>query len=561
MLKTLHIENVAVIEKADVELAPGLNVLTGETGAGKTIVIDSLGAVLGGRTSKDLVRSGANSASITAVFSSENVQSWCEENGIEPEDEEIFIMRRISSDGKNTCRVNGIPVSVSQLRELGRLLLDIHGQNDGQKLLDEKFHRQYLDSFGKMEETLREYQKEYSKYTDIKKEIESLDMDEREKQIRIDTLRFQTDELRRAEIRPGEREEKTKRRDLLQNAGKLSGAVDDAFFALYGSDRADGAISLISQAKYSVFSATRYSDEFSEIEKSLTDMEYTAQDIAEQLRDIRESLDFSPEELDELESRLALLRKLSVKYGDSEEEMLQYLERCEEELDSIEYSADKIERLHKELEKQHKITLKAAEKLSSERAKAAKELEERIRSELASLSMPKVQFKVRIEKLDEVTASGMDEVRFEMSANAGEKPGRISKIASGGELSRIMLAMKNVLAENDTVETMVFDEIDTGVSGIAAQRVGEKLASLARGKQVICVTHLPQIAVMADDHYEIKKEESEGRTYTKITKLDSRGRNMEIARLTGGENITETTIIAAGEQIKAAAEYKKSIAG
>ena len=559
MLRELHIENVAVIEKADIEFAPGLNVMTGETGAGKSIVIDALGAVLGGRTSKDLVRTGAASALVSAVFSADGTGDWCEENGIEPEEGQLFLMRRISDDGKNTCRINGVPVSAGQLRSLGVQLLDIHGQNDGQKLLDERYHRDYLDSFGCIENELSAYKDAYASYLETKKEIDSLRMDEREKQFRIDTLRFQIDELTKAEIKPGERDEKTSRRALLQNAGKISGAVDDAYSAIYGGDRTEGVVSLIEEARQAISQATRYSDRFTQLEQSLTDLKYDAEDISEQLMDLRMEMDFSPEELDEIESRLSILRKLSIKYGSTEEEMLEYLEKSKTELDNIEYASEKIEKLEVLLQKRFAAAKSAADDLSTKRRNAAKMLEQRIKSELSGLSMPNVRFEVVIEDTGELSYSGCDEVRFEMSANAGEKVGRISRIASGGELARIMLAMKNVLAENDDIETMVFDEVDTGVSGIAAQRVGEKLAKLACKKQVICVTHLPQIAAMADEHYEISKTEEAGRTYTDITRLDMESRRRELARLSGGENITEITLCSAKEQIDAANAYKRSI--
>ena len=561
MLKTLHIENVAVIEKVTVELGEGLNVLTGETGAGKSIVIDALGAVLGGRTSRELVRSGEPSALVTAVFSAENVTDWCEDAGIEPEDGELFLMRKITADGKNTCRVNGVPVSVSQLRALGLRLLDIHGQNDGQKLLDERYHRQYLDSYGRPEAEYLAYRAEYDKYCAIKKEIDSLRIDERDKEFRIDTLKYQINEIKKANIKVGERDEKTKRRQILANAEKLSGLADTAFFAIYGADRSDGVLSMLQDAERAVSSAGRYSEDFAALEKELSDLRYTAEDIAERIRDLRDDLDYSAEELDDIESRLSLLRKLSVKYGSTEEEILAYLENAETELDNIEYADDKIAKLEKDLKKQTEITRTAAEKLSYARKRAAETLEKRIANELSGLSMPKVLFRVVLDATEDFTPTGCDEVRFEMSANAGEKPGRISRIASGGELSRIMLAMKNVLAENDDIGTMVFDEIDTGVSGIAAQRVGEKLATLAGKKQVICVTHLPQIAAMADEHYEIKKNERDGRTFTGITRLDSRTRLNEIARLTGGDNVTETTLRSASEQVAAADAFKTAVRG
>ena len=559
MLKMLHIENIAVIEKAEVDFSPGFNVLTGETGAGKSIVIDALGAVLGGRTSKDIVRSGAASAAVSAVFSADGAQEWCRENDIEPEDGEILLMRRISAEGKNSCRVNGVPVTVQQLRSLGVQLLDIHGQNDGQKLLDEKFHLQYLDDASNSGAAAEKYKEQYEKYIKIKKDIEALSMDEREKQFKTDTLRFQIDEITRADIRPGEWEEKKRRRDLLQNSGKISSAIQSAFYALDGGDRADGAVTLINGARHDVMTAARYTEDLGDMEKALGDAEFAVSDVIEQLRDIKNSLDFSPQELDELEARLSQLRKLSIKYGDTEEEMLEYLERAKDELDGIEYSAERIERLSRELQAQEKRAWSAAEELSELRRENAEKLSKRIKNELAALSMPNVIFKVAVERLGELTPKGCDDVRFEMSANAGEKPGRISRIASGGELSRIMLAMKSVLAQSDSVEAMVFDEIDTGVSGIAAQRVAEKLAALSDNKQVICVTHLPQIAVMADSHFEIKKDENGGRTYTSIRNLDDDARAYEIARLTGGENITEITLKSAREQIAAAARFKRGM--
>lgn len=558
MLRILHIENIAVIEKTDVEFGRGLNVLTGETGAGKSIVIDAMGAVLGSRLSRELVRAGAAEASVTAVFTAGGTERWCEDNGVSAEDGELFITRRISADGKNTCRVGGCPVSVSQLRELGSLLLDIHGQNDGQRLLDEKYHLEYLDNFGKTGAALEKYRAAYEKYKKTASEIESLSMDESEKQRRIDTLRFQIDELERADITPGETEEKSARRDLMKNAGKLTEAVEEAFSALYGDDSGGGAISLIGDAESSVSSASRYSDELDDIAKKLTDLRYSAQDVSEQLREMRDTLDFSPGEYDALEERLELLRRLSRKYGGSEEEMLSFLDNCRSELDNMEFSTQRLEKLEKELEKCRAEAMEAGGELSEMRKRAASELERRIESELGDLSMKGAVFTVEFGTADKLTRTGLDTVCFTMSANAGEKPGRIAKVASGGELARIMLAMKNVLSGSDTIGTMVFDEIDTGVSGVAAQRVGEKLSDLAAEKQVICVTHLPQIAAMADSQYVIEKRQSGGRTFTSVSPLDEAGRMREIARLSGGENITGTTLSAAKEQLEAARKYKSS---
>lgn len=565
MLQLLHIENIAVIEKADVEFGRGLNVLTGETGAGKSIVIDALSAISGGRVSRELVRSGAKAAMVTAVFTPEGaIMNWCRENDMEPEEgEDVFIQRKISVEGKSSCRINGMPVSATLLRELGAHLIDIHGQNDGRKLLDEGSHRSYLDGFGGLGSIVEEYKRIYKEYRDKEKEISALTMDENEKQRRMDILHAQIEELETANIKPGEQDKLSARRDLLSNASKLIDAVDGAFYALYGSEDSDGAVALISEAESLLSGASRYSDELLKFSERLGDLMYTGQDVAEELREFRESLDFSPGELDELEERLALLKRLSKKYGD-EQEMLEYLEKARAELDDIEYSDDRLVKLEGELKKLWDQVLSMAKKLSDKRRKVASALEKRIIDELSQLSMPKVRFAVDIETMpdaEHIGAFGCDEVRFLMSANQGETPGRISKIASGGELSRIMLALKNVLTENDDIGVMVFDEIDTGVSGVAAQRVGEKLSDLARQRQVLCVTHLPQIAAMADSHFEISKSEKSGRTYTQVAPLDEQGRKRELARLTGGDNISETTLSAASEQLEAAKKYKQSKSG
>lgn len=561
MIQLLHIENIAVIEKTDITFGPGLNVLTGETGAGKSIVIDALSAVTGGRASRELVRTGADSAMVTAVFSDIDVSGWCEENGIEQdEDGKLFLMRRITPDGKNTCRVNGCPVSVAQLRELGGMLIDIHGQNDGRKLLDESAHRAYLDSFGGLLDDAAICSAAYKSLRDKQSEIERLSMDESEKERRIDILRFQLNELDKAEIRPGELDEKTARRDLLKNASKLTDALDGALTALHGGDRSYGAVALIGEAETRAAGAARYADSLGNIAAKLKDLLYAADDVTEELRDMRASLDFSPNELDSLEARLDTLRRLMKKYGGSEAELVAYREKCRQELDEVEYASGKLQKFEIELESLKTDAQKKAESLSKKRQAAAKALEERIKEALSGLSMAGVRFEVEFEKTKGefgLSSAGCDEIRFLMSANAGEAPGRISHIASGGELSRIMLALKNVLTENDDIATMVFDEVDAGVSGVAAQRVGEKLADLSRNRQVLCVTHLMQIAMMADVHFQIEKKTQNGRTFTNVTELDGEGRKRELARLIGGDNITDTTLLSAAEQLEASQAYKK----
>ncbi len=560
MLNELHIENIAVIEKADISFGKGLNILTGETGAGKSIVIDSIGAVLGERVSRELVRRGADKGLVTAVFDIEGCENWLEENEIEAEDE-LIIQRRITVDGKSSCRICGNPVSVTQLKSLAQYLVDIHGQNDGRQLMDERRHREYLDRFGVSEAALSQYNEAWKKYVFIRNELSDLQIDEIEKERLSETLTYQIEELERAQLKEGEYDALCSRRDLLRNSEKLTEALDQAIAILYGED--DNAVSMAQNASYFVSRAAAYSPELEESAEIINSAAFNLSDAAERLRDFRENLDFSPEEYDRLETRISLLSKLRRKYNREEDELISYLAQCKEKLDNIQYADERSAKLEKELKLAKKNCFEKAEILSLARRELAKELETRISKELKELNMPSVRFAVEfapVENEQGFDAYGKDKIRFIMSANAGEELGRISRIASGGELSRIMLAMKNVFAENDPVKTMIFDEIDTGVSGIAAQRVGEKLYSVSLGKQVMCVTHLPQIAAMADNHYVIKKEERSGRTFTDVLPLDRAGRKQELARLHGGDNITATTLASAEEQMSACEEYKASIA-
>lgn len=556
MLNDLHIENIAVIERADIHFSEGLNVLTGETGAGKSIVIDAIGAVLGERVSRELVRHGAEKGLVTAVFDANGSEDWLAENEIEAEDE-LILQRRISADGKSSCRVCGIPVTAAQMKELAALLVDIHGQNDGRQLMDERRHLEYLDRFGVLDFPIQAFQTEYQKVKQIQKELDRLEMDEIEKERLSDSLRYQIQELERAELKPGEKDALSARRDLLRNAEKLTEALDSAFTLLYEND--ENAVSMAQNALYYAERSASITADLEPAAAAIREAIFALTDASEQLRDFRESLDFSPEEYNQLEERLSLLGKLERKYGRDDAALLEYLTQCREKLDDIQYADERSAKLKKELSVQVETCRKAAAVLSKARKAAASELQKRIVSELKELSMPSVRFAVEFLPIENelgFDANGADLVRFIMSANAGEELGRISKIASGGELSRIMLAMKNVFAANDPVGTLIFDEIDTGVSGIAAQRVGEKLYSVSAGKQVMCVTHLPQIAAMADSHYLINKEEHGGRTYTEVVPLDHSGRCHELARLHGGDHITEITLAGAEEQLAAAEKYK-----
>ena len=556
MLTQLHIENIAVIEKADIEFGKGLTVLTGETGAGKSIIVDSLGAVLGARTSRELVRTGAEYGVVSAVFETDAAAKWFEDNDFEPEDE-VIIRRKISADGKNNCRVCGNPVTVSQLRQLGSLLLDIHGQNDGRQLMDEDSHLAYLDGFGKTSDELAAFVEAYREYTACKREMDKLSMDEVEKERLADNLRYRIEELENAQLKVGEEDELIARRDLLRNSEKLTEALDGAYSALYACDENAGA--LVDEASALISKAALISDELRETADIIGNASSLIYDAAERIRDFRDGLEFSPDEYDRIETRTNQLRRLGRKYNADEEGMLKILDDSRRELAMLEYSDDMLKKLEKQLNEHKDNCTKKAAALTVCRKKAAEKLEARICSELRDLSMPSVRFKVSVEPMKSVLGfdkTGADEVRFLISANAGMELGRISKIASGGELSRIMLAMKTAFSDNDPIETMVFDEIDTGVSGVAAQRVGEKMSDLSRGKQVLCITHLPQIAALADSHDKIEKAEKDGKTFTVVKELDRQGRRMELARLYGGDVITETTLAGAEEQLAAADKYK-----
>ena len=558
MLQLLHIENIAVIEEADITFDEGFNALTGETGAGKSIVIDAMGAVLGQRTSRDLIRTGAAKAFVSAMFSGVPPLPVLEECGMEAEDGELLLQREIYADGKNACRVGGRPVTVAQLRRIGGALLNIHGQHDGQQLLDEEQHGAYLDSFGRVEEELGAYAACYEAMEVTRKKLKSLQMDEAEKERRMDSLTFQIKELEKAQLKPGEEEALLQRRNLLRNSEKFMSAVQGAVWSLTGGDDGGGAVSELREAAGAVSGVKGLDDRFGQLHERLENLYSEAYDVAETLRDLQDSFDFSPQELDELEGRADLLYRLKKKYGPTVEDMLAYLEKCREELDQIAFAADTTARLQKQLEKERGRAMKAARALSEARKAAAKQLEERIQEELRQLDMPKVRFAICFEE-KEPDALGIDVVRFLMSANVGEELRPINKVASGGELARIMLALKNVLAENELIGTLVFDEVDTGVSGRAAQKVAEKLAQVSRRKQVLCVTHLPQLAAMADTHFSVEKGEREGRTYTRVLRLDRERRKEELARLTGGQRVTSALLAGAEELLDAASEYRAGL--
>lgn len=549
MLSLLHIENIAVIECADIAFDAGFNILTGETGAGKSIVIDAISAILGERAYRDMIRTGTTKASVRAVFTDVPAFSWFEENGVEY-DPETIIQREIHLDGKNVCRVNGTLVTVSILRKLGIQLINIHGQHDSASLFDEANHLQYLDAFADNGILRQEYDEKYSAVVKLRKEIDRLHMDEGEKLRRMETLKYQIQEIEKAELEAGEDQTLEKRRKILQNAEKLSDGMNAAVECLYGGEETDGAASLLAEAERELARLSKYTDAFSAFHEKVADLMYQVQDVAEEVRDARDDLSYSADELEQIESRLDVIHRLRRKYGVTCADILEYLEKAKAELDEIEFADDNLERLKLKLAKAEKTAWDAAKALRENRMEFANKLSNRILDELSQLDMPRVQFSCEFIET-ELSANGADLVAFYMSANAGEALKPLSKVASGGELARIMLAMKNVLAEQDQISTLIFDEVDTGVSGRAAQKVAEKLRSVARNKQVLCVTHLPQLAALASTHLLIAKEERQGRTYTTVTPLDLEGRKRELARIIGGANITEITLKSAEEMLNA----------
>ena len=549
MLRLLHIENIAVIEQADILFEDGFNVMTGETGAGKSIVIDAISAILGERAYRDMIRTGMNKASVRAVFDRVPKLDWFSENDI-PYEDEITVQREIFLDGKNLCKVNGLPVSVSVLKKLGLQLINIHGQHDSAALFDENYHLSFLDDYACNEQLLEEYGDKYRAMQSLKHEIEHLSMDEGEKLRRMETLKYQIDEISRAELTIGEDEALESKRKLAQNAEKLADGLQDAALGLDGDDDTEGAAAMLAQAERALSKIARFDESLSQIHDLVADLMYQAQDAAEQVKDRIYSLSYSADELERIEERLDTIHRLRRKYGATCEDILAYLERAKKELDEIEFADERMAQLQRKLQKAEQEACAMAQRLREARKQASVTLTERVLKELSDLDMKKVQFACQFTET-ELSQNGADAVAFYMSANLGEALKPLNKVASGGELARIMLAMKNVLAERDHVPTLIFDEVDTGVSGRAAQHVAEKLRAVSKNKQVLCVTHLPQLAALADTHFLIEKSEHDGRTFTAVTPLDFEGRKRELARIIGGSSITETTLQSAAEMLAA----------
>ena len=552
MLSNLQIENIAVIKSASIDFENGFNVMTGETGAGKSIVIDSLNAILGERTSRELIRSGADSASVCAEFQNvgDNVKSELEKLGIE-KDDTLIVSRKLTPDGKNVCRINGMPATVSMLKALGVQLVNIHGQLDNQSLLSPETHCSFIDKLAGSGRELNEFKEIYSLYIKKENELKSLNTDVNEKNRRLDILNYQIEEIQKADIRPGEKDELTEKLGFLRNAEKVLDLLHTAYAALNGDGEMPGAADVAADAASKLLSAADYSSDFVETANGVNDAAMNLSAYTEELRDKIYSLDYDPNETERAEERLDVIYRLSQKYGDSEEDILAYLENAEKERDALSFSDERAEQLRAETEKAYNEALAAAKKLSEIRIEAGKKFSADVERELAFLDMPSVKFIVN-DSVGELYENGIDNIEFLLSANAGEEPKPLSKIASGGELSRIMLAIKCVLSELDDIDTLIFDEIDSGVSGRAALKIAAKMKELSKTHQVICVTHLAQIAAFADEHKLISKEEKDGRTYTCIASLDYNGRKYELARIMGGLTVTQSILNSAEELLLSA---------
>ncbi len=541
MLSELYIENIAVIEKSNINFSEGLNVLTGETGAGKSIVIDSIGAVLGFRTSRELIRTGAEKALVTALFTnlSPRVKSGLSDLGIECDDE-LLISREITLSGKNNCRINGKVATVSMLKDLGKLLINIHGQHESYELMSPDLHIRYIDALGNLSPLLDEYKEAFDNFKSLEAQLKKRRYDEQERIRRIDILRFQIEELSTADVSIGERDELMATRTALSNIERIREGLASAVYKL-GGDITEGssALTLIDYASSDLASVSRYHQAVESLSERLNNLAYELRDIYSECEDVLSDLDSDPELLDAVEERLELLNNLSKKYGSTEEEMLSYLSNAEAELESLLNFEEHYEKLQLNCNKAFDKAKKLADELSDKRKETSGKFSKSVSEQMDFLDMPNAVLAVE-QNETELYELGSDTIEFLISANVGEPPKPVAKIASGGELSRMMLAIKTVLSEADPTDTLIFDEVDSGVSGSAAERIGIKLKEVSKSTQVLCVTHLPQIAAQADNHYKIKKSTNEGRTFTSVDILSDDGRVEELARIMGGVTVTDS---------------------
>ncbi len=557
MLERLHIKNIAVIDEAEIEFNKGFNVLTGETGAGKSIIIDSINMVLGERTSKSIIRNGEKKAVVEAMFSIDNPEiiKTLDENGIEVEDGMLILYRDLNTDGKSLCKINGSMTTASGIREIANMLINIHGQQDNQALLTPSSHISFLNSYANLASKLDEYRVYYNKVNEIYDKLNSLQVDELEKERMTDLYSFQIKEIEDAKLVIGEDEQLAERRKFISGISKISEALNYSHETLYSSDQ--NVYDTISSVANSFMSVAEYDVKLNEIYERLNSAAIELDDIIYQIRDYRDGMDFDESEADSIESRLDLINTLKRKYGNSIEEIIEYKNDIENKLYSITKSDEETEKLNQELAATTETRNKIAAEITKTRTKYATELSDKICKELADLDMSKVKFDVQIKEC-EYNKNGCDSVEFLISVNAGEPLKPLSKIASGGEMSRIMLAIKSIFADSDPVDTLIFDEIDTGVSGRAAQKIAEKINKIAGNKQILCITHLAQIAAMAGTHFLIEKNVEAEHTYTNVTPLDENSRKNELARIIGGAQITDITIQAASEMLELADKLKRS---
>ena len=549
MLSSLQIENVAVIQKAEVHFKPGLNVLTGETGAGKSILIDSINAILGNRTSKDLVRTGASKAVIRAAFEQvpDAVLNSLEKAGYERSDA-LMLSREITAEGKSTCRINGMPATASVLRELCGGLININGQHDSVGLLNPARHLGILDDYAQNDAEFQEYYVLYRELVRIKRELDAMITDEAEKQRKIDLLSYQVQEIEDAGLTAGEEQTLESRRKILANASAIRDKIAQSYALLSGDDESSGAVDLLGEASHAIDTAAQLDDALAAASSQLLDLYYNAKDVAADLIGRLDSYDTNDAELDEIEQRLDLIYKLKRKYGDTVEDVIKFGQNAREELERIQSSQERHDHLQAEKRRLYTLAREKAEALTQTRLHAFEALNKRISGTLDFLNMPGVRMTLRHTR-GPLASHGQDSIEFYISTNPGEAPKPLAKIASGGELSRITLAIKNAMADKDAVPTVIYDEIDSGVSGKAAGRIGEVLRQSAQGHQILCITHTAQIAALADCHLLIQKNVANDRTYTEIHPLDEEGRVEALARLISGDHITELSRANAREML------------
>lgn len=557
MLNELQIKNVAIIDSVDIEFGKGFNVLTGETGAGKSILIDSINMALGGRTSRDLVRSGSDYAYAQAVFDvSPKIREKLEELDIEAEDDTLIISRKITSEGKSTCKINGITAPLAVVREISELLLTIHGQQDNRSLLKSSAHREFVDDYAKNAGILSDYRAKYEVYTNLCAQYDALNNAEFDKERRLELLRYSSDEIDKSKLKTGEEEELEQRREFLTNIESIMSNVGEAYSSLYGDEMTKSAYDLIENASRCLESASEYDENLSGYYETISSALADIDDVTRELKSYLDSVDYEAGELDMVEGRLVLISDLKRKYNcTSIHELVEYSEKCKAEIESIENLDSNLIELKQKIDNAKSEMVSSAKNLTESRVNAGKSLSEAIMRELSELDMSKVVFSVNIKEC-EYGKSGCDDIEFLISTNPGEALKPLSKIASGGEMSRIMLAIKSILSENDIVDTMIFDEIDTGVSGRAAQKISEKICKISRSKQVLCITHLAQIASMADRQYLIEKNSSDEHTSTNVRLLTKEERKSELSRIIGGVSVTETTLKAANEMLEQAESLK-----